>query len=55
MENGNLFRALGRYNGSLGQPEYPNLVVGAWKSRWVWNYDPNTNRTAEQSSSKKSG
>jgi soluble lytic murein transglycosylase-like protein len=55
MENGNLFRALGRYNGSLGQPEYPNLVVGAWKSRWAWNYDPNTNRTAEQSSSKKSG
>ncbi len=30
MEKGNLFRALGRYNGSLGRPEYPNLVRAAW-------------------------
>lgn len=30
MENGNLYRALGRYNGSLGRPEYPNLVRAAW-------------------------
>jgi soluble lytic murein transglycosylase-like protein len=29
-EQGNLYRALGRYNGSLGQPEYPNLVLQAW-------------------------
>lgn len=36
IENGDLFRALGRYNGSLGQPEYPNMVVGAWKR--YWNY-----------------
>ncbi|WP_174872923.1 lytic transglycosylase domain-containing protein [Vogesella oryzae] len=36
MENGNLFRALGRYNGSLGQAEYPNLVVGAWQRHWQW-------------------
>jgi soluble lytic murein transglycosylase-like protein len=33
IERGNLFRALGRYNGSLGQPEYPNLVLRAW-STW---------------------
>ena len=33
IERGNLFRALGRYNGSLGQPEYPNLVLRAWR---VW-------------------
>jgi soluble lytic murein transglycosylase-like protein len=32
-ENGDLFRALGRYNGSLGRPEYPNAVMAAWK-RW---------------------
>jgi soluble lytic murein transglycosylase-like protein len=32
MERGNLYRALGRYNGSLGRPEYPNLVIGAWKN-----------------------
>ena len=35
-ERGDLFRALGRYNGSLGRPEYPNLVVGAWTRRWVY-------------------
>jgi len=34
MENGDLYRALGRYNGSLGQPEYPTMVVGAWKKNW---------------------
>jgi soluble lytic murein transglycosylase-like protein len=34
MENGNLYRALGRYNGSLGQPDYPNLVVHAWHTNW---------------------
>lgn len=28
-ENGNMFRALGRYNGSLGKPEYPNAVFAA--------------------------
>ena len=34
IERGNLFRALGRYNGSLGKPQYPNLVVGAWRKNW---------------------
>jgi soluble lytic murein transglycosylase-like protein len=33
-ENGNLYRALGRYNGSLGRPEYPNAVLGALKRSW---------------------
>jgi len=36
IEQGDLYRALGRYNGSLGQPEYPNLVRGAWHSRWIY-------------------
>ncbi|KVW99556.1 lytic transglycosylase domain-containing protein [Thiobacillus denitrificans] len=40
IERGDLFRALGRYNGSLGRPEYPNLVVGAWKRHW--DYTPST-------------
>lgn len=31
MESGNLFLALGRYNGSRGRPEYPNAVLAAWK------------------------
>lgn len=36
IEKGDLYRALGRYNGSLGKPEYPNLVLGAWKANWDW-------------------
>ena len=36
-EQGNLFRALGRYNGSLGRPVYPNAVLVAWKH---WAYMP---------------
>ncbi|MGL1832613.1 lytic transglycosylase domain-containing protein [Rhodocyclaceae bacterium SMB388] len=38
IEKGDLFRALGRYNGSLGRPAYPNLVRDAWASNW--NYTP---------------
>jgi soluble lytic murein transglycosylase-like protein len=33
IERGDLFRALGRYNGSLGRAEYPNLVLRAWR-KW---------------------
>jgi len=33
-ENGDLYRALGRYNGSLGKPEYPTMVVRAWQRDW---------------------
>jgi len=36
IEKGNLFRALGRYNGSLGKPDYPNLVRAAWERHWTW-------------------
>jgi soluble lytic murein transglycosylase-like protein len=36
IEKGDLFRALGRYNGSLGRAEYPNTVLAAW--RGFWNY-----------------
>jgi soluble lytic murein transglycosylase-like protein len=36
MERGDYFRALGRYNGTLGKPEYPNLVLAAWKGRWKY-------------------
>ncbi len=36
IENGDIYRALGRYNGSLGQPEYPNMVRGAWEKQWGW-------------------
>jgi soluble lytic murein transglycosylase-like protein len=36
IEKGDLYRALGRYNGSLGKPTYPNLVRTAWERHWSW-------------------
>ena len=36
LEKGDYYRALGRYNGSLGKPEYPNLVLAAWRGRWKY-------------------
>ena len=33
-ENGNLVRALARYNGSLGSYRYANLVLTALRERW---------------------
>ena len=34
LERGDLFLALGRYNGSRGKPEYPNAVL-ANRARWL--------------------
>ena len=34
VEKGDLFLALGRYNGSRGRPEYPNAVLGA-RQAWL--------------------
>jgi soluble lytic murein transglycosylase-like protein len=45
IERGDLYRALGRYNGSLGRPEYPNLVLAAWRR---WNYDNSRVLKAQQ-------
>jgi soluble lytic murein transglycosylase-like protein len=36
IEKGDLYRALGRYNGSLGKPEYPNMVRAAWQNQWSY-------------------
>ena len=36
IEQGDLYRTLGRYNGSLGKAEYPNLVRGAWQKQWAY-------------------
>ena len=36
LEKGDYFRALGRYNGSLGQPEYPGAVNAAWQGAWKY-------------------
>ncbi len=35
-EKGDLFRALGRYNGSLGQAGYPKMVERAWVTTWKY-------------------
>jgi soluble lytic murein transglycosylase-like protein len=35
IEKGDLYRALGRYNGSLGKPQYPNSVLAAWRGHWM--------------------
>jgi soluble lytic murein transglycosylase-like protein len=43
VEHGNLYRALGRYNGSLGRPDYPRLVMTAAQQ---WQRPPT--RTAMQ-------
>jgi soluble lytic murein transglycosylase-like protein len=37
LERGNLYLALGRYNGSRGRPEYPSAVFAARKG---WEYSP---------------
>ena len=37
IEQGDLYRALGRYNGSLGQAAYPNLVRAAWHKHWTYS------------------
>ena len=39
IEKGDLFRALGRYNGSLGRPEYPHAVLKAWR-KWEFSSKP---------------
>ena len=35
IERGDLFMALGRYNGSRGKAPYPNAVLGA-RRKWEW-------------------
>ncbi|MBI5007445.1 MAG: lytic transglycosylase domain-containing protein [Nitrosomonadales bacterium] len=45
-EKGDLYRALGRYNGSLGKPEYPNLVKAAWHKHWNKPQSPTPRSTS---------
>ncbi|MFA5370872.1 MAG: lytic transglycosylase domain-containing protein [Sideroxydans sp.] len=34
LEKGNIHRALGRYNGSLGKAKYPQRVHAIWQKKW---------------------
>ena len=44
-ERGDLFMALGRYNGSRGRPRYPNAVFAAQK-QWTYRDTPPTSGSA---------
>lgn len=49
LERGNLIRALGRYNGSLGRSNYPNRVQRALARNWRYDPDgPTVTRAAAQ-------
>ena len=43
IENGDLYRALGRYNGSVGKPEYPVAVLAALNRHF---HNPQVAKTA---------
>jgi soluble lytic murein transglycosylase-like protein len=45
VEGGNLSRALGRYNGSVGKPEYPNMVLGTMRANWRYDVDRDARRS----------
>ena len=49
IERGNLIRALGRYNGTLGKSKYPNRVQRALARNWRYDPDaPAVTRAAAQ-------
>ncbi len=37
IENGDYFRALGRYNGSLGKATYPKKIFDTWQKKWSYS------------------
>lgn len=37
VENNNIARSLARYNGSLGEDQYPNAVMAAWQNKYRFN------------------
>ncbi len=37
IEQGDYFRALGRYNGSLGKADYPDRVFDTWRRYWTYS------------------
>ena len=40
IERGDLFMALGRYNGSRGRAAYPDSILTVWKNRWSYDSKP---------------
>ena len=48
LERGDLFRALGRYNGSLGKPDYPDLVLATLRTKWQLTPPHDTSTTRRE-------
>lgn len=40
MERGDMFRALGRYNGSLGKNTYPDKIMERYHGKWAYRSSP---------------
>lgn len=55
IEKGDLFRALGRYNGSLGKAAYPNAVLRKWRNDWRYTLSGADAAPAIQSASTRPG
>jgi soluble lytic murein transglycosylase-like protein len=51
LEKGDMYMALGRYNGSRGKPEYPNAVTAAWRSKWVWDAEKAAEKPGDRAKS----
>lgn len=53
-EKGDLSRALGRYNGSLGKSEYPNMIMAALRTSWRYEQFPTSNEDIRKASDQES-
>jgi soluble lytic murein transglycosylase-like protein len=42
IEHGDTYRALARYNGSLGKSDYAVKVMSSWQKRWIFPGEPAT-------------
>jgi soluble lytic murein transglycosylase-like protein len=51
LEQGDIYRALGRYNGSLGRPEYPNAVMAAMHRHYAYGVPSSATASAAPTAS----
>jgi soluble lytic murein transglycosylase-like protein len=51
IEHGNLFRTLGRHNGSLSKQEYTNIVYAAWRKKFTYGISTISLRSTRQAQS----
>ncbi len=48
VERGDMFKALARYNGTVGRTEYANQVLAAWRGRWYYQGQLATTRPPQR-------